>query len=41
LKCGRSGRGKLHREATGTQVMPELLAEQHLDIRLVVHHQNE
>ena len=41
LKRGRSGRGKLHRKTAGTEVMPELLAEQHFHIRLVVDHENE
>jgi hypothetical protein len=27
---------KFHREATGSKVAPELLAEQRLDIRLVI-----
>ena len=31
--------GKFHSEAAGPQVMPELLAEQHLNIRLVIDHQ--
>ncbi len=30
-----------HREAPGAEVAPELLAEEHLDIRLVVNHENE
>ena len=33
--------GKLHREPASAEVAPELLAEQHLDIRLIVNHENE
>src|SRR5450755_799155 len=32
---------KIHREPAGTKIVPELLAEQHLDIRLIVDHENE
>ena len=35
------GLRKLHREAPGAQIAPELLAEQHLDIGLIVNHENE
>jgi hypothetical protein len=31
---------KLRREAAGAQVAPEVLAEQNLDIRLIVNHEN-
>ena len=41
LKCHGGGLGKLHREAVGAEVAPELLAEQHLDIRLIIDHENE
>ena len=41
LKCHGGGLRKLHREAAGAEVAPELLAEQHLDIRLIVNHENE
>ena len=35
------GLRKFHGEAAGAQLAPELLAKQHLDIRLVVDHENE
>ena len=41
LKCRGGGLGKLHGEAAGAEVAPELLAEQHLDIRLIIDHENE
>ena len=41
LKCHGGGLRKLHREAAGAKVAPELLAEQHLDIRLIINHENE
>ena len=41
LKCHGGGLRKLHREAVSAEVAPELLAEQHLDIRLIVNHENE
>jgi hypothetical protein len=31
------GLGKLHGEPTGAEIMPELLPEQHFDIRLIVN----
>jgi hypothetical protein len=33
--------GKLHREPATAQVAPELLAEQHFDVRLIVNYENE
>jgi hypothetical protein len=41
LKCGGTGSGKLHSEPCAAKVTPEVLAKQHLDIRLVVDHENE
>ena len=41
LKRGRARRGKLHREAAGAEVVPKLLAKQHLDIGLIINHENE
>ena len=38
LKGHRGRLSKLHREATGSKVAPELLAEQRLYIRLVIDH---
>jgi hypothetical protein len=35
------GLGKLHGESTAAKVAPELLSEQHFDIRLIVNHENE
>jgi hypothetical protein len=32
--------GKLHREPGSAEVSPELLAEQNLDISLIVNHEN-
>ena len=32
---------KFHRETAGAEIMPKLLAKQHLNIRLVVNHENE
>jgi hypothetical protein len=29
---------KFHRETTQTKIMPELLAKEHLDVRLIIHH---
>ena len=40
-KCSRCGLGKLHDEPASAQVAPEMLAKQHLDVRLVVNHENE
>ena len=41
LKCHGGGLRKFHCEAAGAEVAPELLAEQHLDVRLIVNHENE
>ena len=41
LKSHGSRLRKFHCEAAGAQVAPELLAEQHLDIGLVIDHQNK
>ena len=41
LKRHGAGLGKLHREAAGAEIAPELLAEQHLDVGLVINHENE
>ena len=41
LNCHRRRLRKFHREATGAKFAPELLAEQRLDIRLVIDHENE
>ena len=41
LKCHGGGLGKLHGEATGAEVAPELLAKQNFDIRLIIDHENE
>ena len=41
LKRRRGGLGKFHRKAACAQVAPELLAEQQLDIRLIIDHENE
>ena len=35
------GLGKIHGEPTGAEIVPELLPEQHFDIRLIVNHENE
>jgi hypothetical protein len=32
--------GKFHRETAGAEIMPELLAELHLDVGLVVNDKN-
>ena len=32
--------GKIHHEALGAQIAPELLAEQRLHVGLVIHHKN-
>ena len=37
----RGGLGKFHGEAASAEVAPELLAKQHLDVRLIVNHENE
>src|ERR1700730_3889932 len=42
MHCSAIGRlRKLHREAVSAEIAPELLAKQHLDIGLVVDHQNK
>ena len=41
LKCHGADWRKFHGEAAGAQIAPELLAEQRLDIRLIVNHENE
>ena len=41
LKRRGGGLRKFHCEAVGAEVAPELLAEQHLHIRLIVDHENE
>src|SRR5664279_3819911 len=41
LKRHGAGLGKLHCKSAGAEVMPELLAEQHLDIRVIVDHEDE
>src|SRR5450756_1979636 len=41
LKCHGAGLGKLHCKAASAEVMPELLAEQQLHIRLIVNNENE
>jgi hypothetical protein len=41
LERGGTGLGELHGEAARAQVMPELLAKKHLNIRLIVHYQNQ
>ena len=41
LKCDGGGLGKLHGEAVGAEVAPEVLAKQHLDIRFIVDDENE
>ena len=41
LQRHRGGLRKFHGEAVGAQVAPELLAKQHLDIGLIVDHENE
>ena len=33
--------GKIHGEPTGAEIVPELLPEQHFDIRLIIDHENE
>jgi hypothetical protein len=41
LQGRRRRLGKLHVEPPGVQITPELLPKQHLDVRLVIRHQNE
>jgi len=41
LQCCWGRLGELHHEATYAEVPPKLLAEQHLDIRLIIDHENE
>ena len=41
LKCHGSGLRKFHREPVSAEIAPELLAEQNLDIRLVIDHEND
>ena len=41
LERHAGGLGKLHREATGAEVAPELLAEQNLHIGLIINHENK
>ena len=41
LKSSGRRLGKVHGEATITQVAPELLAKQHLNVWLVIDHQNK
>jgi hypothetical protein len=33
--------GELHGEPASAEIAPEVLAKQHLDIRLVIDHENE
>jgi hypothetical protein len=33
--------GKIHREPTGAEIMPELLSEQYFDVRLIIDDENE
>jgi hypothetical protein len=40
LKCGGTGLGKLHGEPISTEVAPEMLARQQLDIGLIVNYEN-
>jgi hypothetical protein len=39
MKCHVGGLGKLHDEAASAEVVSKLLAEQNLDIRLIVDHE--
>ena len=41
LKRRRSRLGKVHRETARAEIVPELLAEQQLNVRRVVNHENE
>ena len=41
LKGHGGGLRKLHCEAVSAEVAPELLAEQNLDIGLIINHENE
>ena len=39
LKRYVAGLGKVHRKATQAKITTELLAKQHLDVRLIIHHE--
>jgi len=41
LKCHWGGLGKLHGKPGSTEITPEVLAKQHLDIGLIVNHENK
>jgi hypothetical protein len=41
LQGGRSRLRKLHGETACAKVAPELLAKQHLDVRLIIDHKNK
>jgi hypothetical protein len=41
LKRHVAGLRKFHRETAVAKIMPKLLAKQHLNVRLIVDHENE
>jgi hypothetical protein len=41
LKRGWTGLGKLHGKPASTQIAPEALAKQQLNVRLIINHENE
>ena len=41
LKCRIGGLGKFHRESARAKIVPKLLPEQNLHVRLVINHENK